>query len=284
MRLRRVNTMTADILAAVSVDRMKTTVEILAKPSFTGRRVASAGGQAARDWLAKALRHLGADVDVDEFDVPGYPAPAANLYATWPGRSERSVEVLLTAHYDGVGDTEHVHRAGAADNAAGVAVVLEAARLLTRNGSQSLGLSVALLDGEEIGAVGSARHAARLVETHRTPWAINVDGAGELHEAVAVEAGGPAHPILAALDAAGRSTGVALRAGQVASDNRRYAAAGLPTVGLGAGMHGYHTEHDTAEYVQPETLSAMARLVVATVTELAAYETTNADDELENAR
>lgn len=278
------NIMSADILAAVSVDRMKTAAGILAQPSFTGRRVASAGGQAARVWLAGSLRDLGADVDVDEFDVPGYRAPAANLYAAWPSASEKSVKVLLTAHYDGVGDTEHVHRPGAADNAAGVAVVLEAARLLTRRAPEGLALSVALLDGEEIGAVGSARHAARLAETPHTPWVINVDGAGELHEAVAVEAGGPAHPILAALDAAGRSTGVALRAGQVASDNRRYAAARLPTVGLGAGMHGYHTEHDTAEYVQPETLSAMTRLVVATVAELAAHEPANTTNELETAR
>lgn len=278
-------TTTADILAAVSVDRMKTTVGILAQPSFAGRRVASAGGQAARSWLVEALRDLGADVDidVDEFDVPGYPAPAANLYADWPRASKSSAKVLLTAHYDGVGDTELLHRPGAADNAAGVAVVLEAARLV-RNGSQNLTLSVALLDGEEVGAVGSARHAAQLAETHRTPWVINVDGAGELHEAVAVEAGGPAHPILAALDAAGRATGVALRAGQVASDNRRYAAAGLPTVGLGAGMHGYHTEHDTAEHVQPETLSAMARLVIATVAELAAHDSTNTEKKVENAR
>jgi Zn-dependent M28 family amino/carboxypeptidase len=276
--------MASDALAAVSAERMKTIVGILAQRSFAGRRVASAGGEAARAWLAESLLDLGADVDVDEFNVPGYPAPAANLYASWPGTNQNSVKVLLTAHYDGVGDTEHFHRPGAADNAAGVAVVLEAARLLTGNGSESFGLSVALLDGEEIGAVGSARHAARLAEANRTPWVINVDGAGELHEAVAVEAGGAAHPILAALDAAGRSTGVALRAGQVASDNGRYAAAGFATVGLGAGMHGYHTEHDTAEYVQPETLSAMARLVVATVAELAAHESANADNELETAR
>jgi NADPH-dependent 2,4-dienoyl-CoA reductase/sulfur reductase-like enzyme len=131
------------------------------------------------------------------------------------------------------------------------------------------GLQVALLDGEEIGAVGAAHHAARPAAEGHTPLIVNVDGAGELIEAVAVEAGGPAMPILAALDAAGKATGVPLRAGQVASDNRQYAAAGLAAVGLGAGMPGYHSAGDTADRVQPETLAAMAQLVVGAVIELA---------------
>jgi acetylornithine deacetylase/succinyl-diaminopimelate desuccinylase-like protein len=277
--------MTTTTFEAVSAVRMKDTVATLAQPGFTGRRVASDGGAAARNWLTAELRDLGADVEVDEFAVPGYTGNAANLYATWPASGAPAFEVLLTAHSDGVGDSADRHRPGAADNAAGVAVVLEAAKLLIGDLPVHIGLSVALLDGEEVGAVGSARHAARLVAEGRNPLVVNVDGAGELHEAVAVEAGGPAHPILAALDAAGRTTGIALRAGQVASDNRQYAAAGLAAVGLGAGMHGYHTEHDTAEHVQPETLTAMARLVIATVAELATTGTSpNAEIEMENAR
>ena len=50
----------------------------------------------------------------------------------------------------------------AADNASGVAVVLEAARLLAARLPDGVGLSVALLDGEEVGALGSAHHAAQL--------------------------------------------------------------------------------------------------------------------------
>jgi putative aminopeptidase FrvX len=273
----------AQALEAVSATRMKDTVQTLAQPSFTGRRVASEGGAAARAWLAATLRGLGAVVEVDRYAVPGYEAAAANLCATWQGPEKPAVEVLLAAHYDGVGDTADRHRPGASDNAAGVAVVLEAARLLADAG---ILLSVVLLDGEEVGAVGSARHAARIVAEGWNPLVVNVDGAGESHGAVAVEAGGPAHPIRAALDAAGRATGIPLRAGQVASDNRRYAAAGLAAVGLGAGMHGFHTEHDTAEHVQPETLTAMARLVIATVAELAASQLApkSLESEMENAR
>jgi Zn-dependent M28 family amino/carboxypeptidase len=123
---------------------------------------------------------------------------------------------------------------------------------------------VALLDAEESGALGSAHHAAQLHHNRAAPLVINVDGAGHLNQAAAVEAGGPAHRLLAALDQAGRHTGLPLTAGPVASDNRRYAAAGLAAVGIGAGMAGYHSPADTADRVDTTTLTAVARLVVAT--------------------
>jgi hypothetical protein len=97
------------------------------------------------------------------------------------------------------------------------------------------------------------------------PLVINVDGAGRLDQAAAVEAGGPAHRLLALLDQAGRHTGVPLAAGPVASDNRRYGGAGFAAVGIGAGMAGHHSPADTPDRVDPGTLAAIARLVVATV-------------------
>ncbi|MGW0485389.1 M28 family metallopeptidase [Nonomuraea sp. NPDC003214] len=177
------------------------------------------------------------------------------------------VRVLLTAHYDGVGDDPGVRLPAAADNASGVAAVLEAARVLSTSPAASrVELSVAFLDGEEAGARGSAHHAATLPED---TLVINLDGAAELHQAASVEAGGPAHALLATLDQAGRLTGVPLRAGAMASDNRRYAAAGLPAVGIGMGMPGYQTPAETPDRVRNDTLLAAARLLVATVELLA---------------
>jgi Iap family predicted aminopeptidase len=180
---------------------------------------------------------------------------AANLHGRWG----MGAGLLLTAHYDGVGDHPGLRQPGASDNASGVAAVLEAARILAP--ILPTGLSVALLDAEEVGALGSAHHAGRLAAS---PSVINVDGAGRLDRAAAVEAGGPAHGLLAVLDQAGRHTGLPLVAGPVASDNRRYAAAGLPAVGIGAGMGGYHSPADTPDRVETDTLVAICRLVVAT--------------------
>ena len=131
--------------------------------------------------------------------------------------------------------------------------VLEAARLLAGDLPSGTGLAVALLDGEEAGARGSAHHAPQVAAG---TYVINVDGAARLGEAAAVEAGGPAEPLLAALDQAGRQTGVPLRAGAMASDNRRYAAAGLPSIGIGMGMPGYQTTAETPDRVEPRTLLA----------------------------
>ncbi|MET0416188.1 MAG: hypothetical protein ABW022_09230 [Actinoplanes sp.] len=102
------------------------------------------------------------------------------------------------------------------------------------------------------------------------PLLTAVDGArmaatvATLPQAAAVEAGGPAHGLLAVLDQAGRHTGLPLAAGPVASDNRRYAAAGFAAVGIGAGMAGYHSPADRPERVEAATMAAVARLVVAT--------------------
>ena len=174
-----------------------------------------------------------------------------------------SPSVLLTAHYDGVGDDPGQRLPAAADNASGVAVVLEAARLVRARG---LGVAVALLDAEEAGAHGSADHAPHLPPG---TYVVNVDGAADLTSAAAVEAGGPAHTLLTALDRAGRDTGVPLRAGAMASDNRRYAAAGHPAIGIGMGIPGYQTPAETPDRVDPDTLVAAARLLVATVHHLA---------------
>jgi hypothetical protein len=258
----------ADLAARVSTERMAATVAALAGARFEGRRVGTAGGAGARAWLLEHLAGLGAEARVDGFEVAGYGA-AANVHGLLRESGPGGVDLLLTAHYDGVGDLGGVHRPGASDNASGVAVAVEAARLLRDGLPVGAGLAVALLDAEEVGALGSARHAAQLLTQGRAPLVLNVDGAGRLDAAVAVEAGGPAQPLLAALDAAGRALGVPLRGGKVASDNRRYAGAGLGAVGLGAGMPGYHTEHDTPANVDPATLSAMVRLVVASVKALA---------------
>lgn len=217
--------------------------------------------QQMQAFAARGTGAVTASVPLRTVDVAG-----ANVVGVLREGDPNRFSVLLTAHFDGVGDDPKVRLPAAADNASGVAVVLEAARQLQASLDPHIGLAVALLDAEEAGAHGSARHAAWV-----TPgtFVINVDGAAQLHEAAAVEAGGPAEPLLAALDRAGRQVGVPLRARAMPSDNRRYAAAGLPAVGIGMGMPGYQTPAETPDRVQPETLLAAARLIVATVHHLA---------------
>ncbi|NUT34001.1 MAG: M28 family peptidase, partial [Hamadaea sp.] len=190
-----------------------------------------------------------------------------NVIATFRSAHASRLAVLLTAHFDGVGDDPDARFPAACDNASGVAAVLEAARVLDAVLPADVGLTVALLDAEEAGARGSAHHAQLVADGTSV---INLDGAAQLADAAHVEAGGPARPLLAALDAAGRQVGVPLKAAAMPSDNRRYAAAGFASVGIGMGMPGYQTPAESPDRVERETLDRAARLIIATVTHLAA--------------
>ncbi len=201
-----------------------------------------------------------ASVPVRTVDVTG-----ANVLATFRRAEPGWASVLLTAHFDGVGDDPDERFPAACDNGSGVAAIIEAARVLHEVLAQGVGLSVALLDAEEVGARGSAHHAPTVPAG---TFVINLDGAAQLTDAAHVEAGGPAHALVAALDLAARQVGVPLRAHAMPSDNRRYAAAGLPSVGIGMGMPGYQTPTETPERVSPDTLERAARLVVVTAVHL----------------
>jgi len=216
------------------------------------------------DLHAALAHHLGQTVTAS-VPMRTITTTGTNVHGVFAHASAGQLSLLLTAHFDGVGDDPEQRHPAAADNASGVAVVLEAARLLWTDLPPGIGLSVAFLDGEEAGARGSAHHAPRLAAG---TFVINVDGAAQLGAAAAVEAGGPAEPLLAAVDQAGRLTGVPLRAGAMASDNRRYAAAGLPAIGIGMGMPGYQTPAETPDRVEGGTLLAATNLVTATVNHL----------------
>jgi aminopeptidase YwaD len=192
---------------------------------------------------------------------------AMNVLATFRPPRPGRLSVLLTAHFDGVGDDPGLRFPAACDNASGVAAVIEAARVLHRLLPREVALAVALLDAEEAGARGSAHHATFVEDG---TFVVNLDGAAQLADAAHVEAGGLAQPLLAALDVAGRQVGVPLAAQAMPSDNRRYAAAGLAAVGIGMGLPGYQTPAETPDRVSPDTLDRASRLVIATVTNLAA--------------
>jgi aminopeptidase YwaD len=201
-----------------------------------------------------------AAVPLRTVDVSG-----ANVIGVFRDGAVGATSLLLTAHFDGVGDDPDQRFPAACDNAAGVAAVMESARLLHRSLPSDVGLAVALLDGEEAGARGSANYARQV--RHGT-YVINLDGAAQLADAAHVEAGGPAEPLLLALDAAARQIGVRLLPRAMPSDNRRFAAAGIPAIGIGMGMPGYQTPMETPDRVDAETLDKAVRLVVATASSL----------------
>jgi len=179
--------------------------------------------------------------------------------------------LLVGAHYDGVGDDPGGLRIpGAADNAAGVAVVLEVARVLSRHPTRPRRpIIVAAFDGEEVNALGSRAYAHDLKRQGLMPLVINLDGAARFNDAVWVEPGGPADVLVDALDRAGQWLEIPLLLGPVGSDNRRYAEVGFPTTGIALGGASAHTPADVPEQVDATAMEMAGRLLLATIGQLA---------------
>ena len=182
-----------------------------------------------------------------------------------------SAPLLVGAHFDGVGDDISGYRLpGAADNAAGVAVILELARVISSGDMKPRRpIIFAAFDGEEINALGSQAYAQALNAEEKTPVVINLDGAAKFHEAVWAELSDNADVLIEALDVAGEWLEIPLTVGAVGSDNRRYAQVGFPTVGVALGGIGGHTPADTVDQVDPPAMSIAGRLLLAAIWQLA---------------
>ncbi len=180
----------ASALTAVSSEQIHATIEKLV--SFNNRSTLSSmetglapgtGINAAAEWIAAEFQRISAacnnclEVKRDEFTEPGSDAPNSrirkptklvNVYAvlkgTDPAQSPR--RVLVTGHYDSRNSDNfntHDPAPGANDDASGVAVSIECARVLSKLKFPSTIVFVAVA-GEEQGLNGS-RHLAKLAKS-----------------------------------------------------------------------------------------------------------------------
>lgn len=170
-------------LEGINTDQIKKSIETLV--SFHNRSALSTmetdlpagqGAEAAADWIFGQFQQISSacggclDVQRDTFTAeigPRVPRPTrmTNVYAILRGTDAAQANrmVLVTGHYDSrntnVLDT-HGYAPGANDDASGVAVSLECARILSKLHFPSSIVFVAVT-GEEQGLVGSA-HLAKL--------------------------------------------------------------------------------------------------------------------------
>jgi len=121
---------------------MRDLVTALCSDACAGRRAGSKGGALARSHVVDAFR--GAGLDPFEAFVPG--CKGANVLALQPGSVDRWI--VVGAHYDHLGkEGSRIYR-GADDNAAAVAILVEAARGLAGDRA-GRGVVFASFDGEE---------------------------------------------------------------------------------------------------------------------------------------
>ncbi len=145
--------------AAFRADSAIRTIDYLAGHIGT-REASSAHFRTAARWVASQFERLGYDVQLQPVPVPagvswGIDVPAGrtwNVVATPPRLRLTQPHVLVGAHLDTVPQAP-----GAEDNASGVAVVLELARLTAAYGSRLPVVFVAF-GGEEPRGIGDNLH------------------------------------------------------------------------------------------------------------------------------
>lgn len=172
----------ADVIAAVSAERCKASVEALAgfgtRHSLSDTQSDTRGTGAARRWLKSTLESYkggggpgGLTVAFEEFDAPKMQrlpdgAHLVNVVATLPGSMPEASRriVYVVGHYDSMNSDKIDGKAdapGANDDASGTAVVLECCRVLA---AKKLDATVVFLctAAEEQGLVGAKYHADTL--------------------------------------------------------------------------------------------------------------------------
>lgn len=164
---------TLSLLERVDESRIRETVTQL--QSFGNRMTWEKQWEAAR-WIQGKFREYGIDtvVNVYEWDDKKWP----NVVGTIPGSVKRDRAVMAFAHLDSKSYDERMQAPGADDNASGVAVVLEAARIL-KHANVEMNVVFCVFSNEETGAAGSRAFVAESVKNAKSiVAAINLDVLG----------------------------------------------------------------------------------------------------------
>jgi hypothetical protein len=293
----------AEIKPQFNVTRMRADVEWLASPEREGRGAGSRGLDAAANYIAERFARLGLspltpgapgdDRYFQRFNMSGEtgePLPAKNVIGVLPGANPtlNGQALVISAHYDHLGFGWPDARAGAKgqlhpgadDNASGVAVMLEVARLMTDTKPER-SVIFAAFAGEEAGLLG-ARHYVRAAKGPGASFALsghiadlNIDTVGHLADGkLTIFGTGSAREMPFIFMGASAVTGVPTQVvaqETSASDHTAFVEAGVPAVQLFASTAGdYHRPSDTADKIDYAGLAKVAAIVKEAVDYLAA--------------
>jgi GNAT superfamily N-acetyltransferase len=266
--------------------RMAATVRFLADPEPQGRGVGTAALDRCRDLVAKTFADAGLepgaadeagkpawlDTWTEENGPEGKPAALSNVIAVIPGTNLTLKDqcVVVGAHYDHLGkgwpearegNAGKVHPGGD-DNASGVAVLLEVARVLAPELKPQRTVLFVAFDGEEWGLKGS-RHFVKTWDSLKPFAMVNLDTVGRLGaKKLMVLGAGTATEWRPAAMGIGFTTGVestCVADDPGGSDQVAFHEAGIPAVQLFTGPHeDYHRPSDTADKVDVDGLVKVA--------------------------
>lgn len=275
-----------------TAEGMLDVVTRLAADELTGRNENTDGWFGAQAYLTEQLATFAEPIDPTATGAEGYlqrTASSVNVIGIVPGTDLPDEYVLVGAHYDhlGVGDCATSDPAdticnGAADNAAGVAVALEAVRAAISAQPPTRSIMVAFWDREEDGLLGSQEFVADpVVPIAQIVGYVNFDiqganlspGLSSSTVMVGAETGGPAL-VAAAARATEASTlntvALSLIFGQGRSDHASLVAGGVPSVFFTDANNGcYHSAQDDLAHLDTTKMQQQLATATALIGDLA---------------
>jgi hypothetical protein len=238
------------------------------------REPTTAAYRRASRWARGRLESSGYDVRRQELRVPagnswGIGVPSGltwNLVATEPGFDATKPHLIVGAHLDTVPQSP-----GAEDNASGVAVLLELARMAEAAETRLPVMFVVFTaeeprgDGDELHHFGSTAMVARMSPAERRAMqgmvALGRVGVGTV---VPVCTGGLEPPRVrnAVIRAAERIDIPTLSCLNTSNDHWSFEKAGLPAARVGGTSYaGYHSPGDVPSVINPSQLSRTGRVM-----------------------
>jgi len=267
-----------------SSESLRAHVSFLSQPALKGRKPRTTGSRLARDYIGARFKAWGL---VPWGDATSYDLDfnlGRNVVGVLPG-SDPSIAaevVILSAHYDHLGKVHGQTHLGAADNASGVAALLETARELSR-AAQRPRRSVAFVafDCEEQMLFGSFAFTCREdFRSERIAGVVNLDMLGrhfmDVVENTVFFTGTEDYPELRS-----RIYGVGAAAGirplpigtdmiGPRSDHVAFESLGVPCLFFTCGMFpDYHQPGDTADKLDYAELHHSQQVIRGTVETLA---------------
>ncbi|HET7695022.1 MAG TPA: M28 family peptidase, partial [Vicinamibacterales bacterium] len=252
-----------------SLENARAHVRMLAD-TIGSRPIGTPANARARQYVVDQLRLFGYDVRVQDVDARrpevGYTARVANIIAVKAGPDRNAIGLL--SHYDSAPEAP-----GGADDGLGVAVSLEAARVLGARADRRHTLFVLVTDGEESGLMGAAGLVTDRDVMDRLNAYVNVEATGSAGTALLFETG-PANPWVvrpwarSAPHPRGGSFAIEIYR-RLPNDTdfsilKRHDVPGLNFAAVGD-SYAYHTARDTADRLTDEALRTTGENVVQTV-------------------
>jgi hypothetical protein len=274
---------------AFSSPRMMETVRFLSDNAMKGRGPGTDELDMAAEYVSRQFREAGLQPAGDsegsyfqEWKDQDLKMMMKNVIGYIPSRNpaKSGHTIIVGAHYDHIGtgwpDVKPENRGeihpGADDNASGVSVLIELARVLSKNPPANKDVIFIAFTGEETGRKGSKY----FIRNHRqSPSAmVNLDTVGRLGKRKLLILGaGSAKEWGHLFRGAGYVTGVDINIVQEdldSSDHISFQEAGIPAVQFFSGPHAdYHRPSDTAEAIDPEGLIKVASVAKEVIEYLA---------------